>query len=78
MVERYREAMSEPEVTGDDDTGYLVSAVGPSPGEMAEGFQAAMGGQEIDGLDKLALALGYAVRRVALLQMDLEHKNRNG
>jgi hypothetical protein len=29
-------------------------------------------------LDKLALALGYAVRRVALLQMDLEHKNRNG
>jgi inosine/xanthosine triphosphate pyrophosphatase family protein len=77
MAAHYRETMEDPQVTGDDDTGYLVSAVGTSPGDMATQFQQAMGGDQVDGIDKLALLLAYAVRRVALQQMDIEHKRRN-
>ncbi len=74
MVAKYRTTLGETTVTGDDDTGYLVSAEGATPQEMATGFRAGMTG---DAVGKLATLLAYAVRRSALLEMDLEHQKRN-
>jgi hypothetical protein len=74
MIGKYRATLSNPEVIGDDDTGYLVTAEGATPQEMASGFQAGMTG---DAAGKLATLLAYAVRRAALLEMDLEHLKRN-
>lgn len=74
MIGKYRNTLSKPEVIGDDDTGYLVTAEGATPQEMADGFRAGMTG---DAVGKLATLLAYAVRRSALLEMDLEHLKRN-
>lgn len=74
MVGKYRSTLSNPEIIGDKDTGYLVTAEGATPQEMADGFQEGMTG---DVTAKLATLLAYAVRRSALLEMDLEHLKRN-
>lgn len=68
MMANYRASLTDPQVVGDDDTGYIVSAEGSTPAEMAEGFMSA-----IDD-EKMAILLAYAIRRCALTQLDLENR----
>lgn len=67
MVGQYRASMRDPQVVGDDDTGYLVNVEAASPREMADGFESAV------SPEVWPLLLAYAVRRCTLLQLDIDH-----
>lgn len=65
---QYRSSLGDADIVGDDATGYILSATGSTPAEMAEGFSSVL------NPEKLAILLAYAVRRAALLKMDLDNK----
>jgi len=66
VIDRFLSALHNPQVIGDDETGWMTSVEGPLPAHMAQDFLSVIKPED------MAMLLAYAVRRCAILQMDKE------